>query len=89
MDAYMKEIVERLVETSTELALYKEREKIVLKALWAAEIDKAREYERYEGKYSISLDEARIDTSVIRDIYGIMPCPEAISIIKSVKGVEE
>lgn len=89
MDAYMKEIVDRLVDLSAELALYKEREKMVLKALWSAEIDKAREYERYEGRYSISLDEARIDTSVIRDIYGILPCPEAINIIKSVKEDKE
>lgn len=89
MNKITKELIDDYVKVCTELAVYKNRERQVLDLLWTAEINDAKEYERYGGKYSESIDRTTIKTSLIRNIYGIMPCPEAIKIYKSVVKEEE
>lgn len=89
MDEYIKKLFDEFVKVSKEVVLYKEREKQLVRVLWDAEIKEARDCEKYKGRYNESIDDTKIRTSTIRDIYGILPCPEALNIYKAVYASKE
>lgn len=84
MDDNVMKLINELVDTAAELAEYKQRERDLIKLLWKAEIAEAKTMVtrvRYEGleKY------AEISTAEVRDLFGIMPCPEALNILKAAR----
>ena len=82
MDDNVKNLIKEFVDVSVELERYKEREKQLCRFLWNAELKEAKDAKKYDFKYDDSLDATRVFTENVRDIFGFMPCPEAVAIFK-------
>ena len=80
MDDNVKNLIDELIDVSVELERYKEREKQLCRFLWNAELKDAKDAKKYEWKYSESLEDTNVKAMAIRDIFGFMPCPEAVDI---------
>lgn len=85
MDENTMKLVEKCLAMQAELTDLRALKKALLNFLWEAELKDAKDFERYGGKYSESVDTTRVNASDIRAIFGIMPNPEALAIYKSVK----
>lgn len=85
MDDNLKKLVDEMLDMTQQLTEYKMREKALINLLWDAELKEAKECEYYKGKYRENIDLVNVHTKKIRDIIGVMPCPEAIRIFKQVK----
>lgn len=89
MDENTMKLVEKCLAMQAELTDLRALKKALLNFLWEAELKDAKDFERYGGKYSESVDTTRVNASDIRAIFGIMPNPEALAIYKSVKSKQE
>ena len=76
------QLVTQMLEMKAALVKCQEREKQLCRFLWKAELDQAREAKKYDFMYDDTLENARVYTENIRDIFGFMPCPEAVAIFK-------
>ena len=89
MDDNTMKLVEKLISLQAELTELRTLRASLVNILWGAELKEAKDYKRYGGKYKESLDETRVFVSEIRDIFGIMPNPEAVAIFKEVEATKE
>lgn len=85
MDDNIKKLVDEMLDMQEQLTEYKMREKELIKYLWNEEILEAKSMEG-RGSYNRELeDSAFAKISEIRNIFGIMPCPEALNILKAAR----
>lgn len=87
MDDNTMKLVEKLISLQAELTELRTLRTSLVNILWDSELKTAKEAHRYGIKYTI--DDARIDVSAIRDIFGIMPNPEAVAIFKEVEATKQ
>ena len=68
-----------------ELVEMKQKQKALLKLVWAAELKDAKDQKKYGGSYG-GLDKSDVRTSEIREIFGFGPCPGAVEIYNELNG---
>lgn len=82
MDDNTKRLVEEYLDTERELAAFRAMKKQLINLLWKAELAEAVDAKKYSWKYGGSLDDTKVKTCDVRDIFGIMPNPKAVAIYK-------
>lgn len=82
MDGNTLMLVDRLIETQKKLSELQAMQRQLVTLLWKAELAEAVEAKKYSWKYGENLNDTKVKTCDVRDIFGIMPNPEAITIYK-------
>ena len=89
MDDNTMRLVEKIIAMQVEITELKTLKAAMIDLLWSAELKDAQEYKKYGGKYNESIASTQIKVAAIRNIYGIMPNPEAVAIYKEVEATKE
>lgn len=82
MDDNTKKLVEEFLDTERELAEFRAMKRQLVNLLWKAELAEAIEAKKYSWKYGENLNDTKIRVCDVREIFGIMPSPEAVAIYK-------
>lgn len=84
MDDNTLKLIEKVISLQSELSELRALRTTLVNLLWDAELGYAKEYQQYKT-YNKDIRNATVKTSDVRNIFGIMPNPEAVAIYKNVK----
>lgn len=82
MDDNTMKLVEEYIDTERELSALRAMKRQLVNLLWKAELAEAVEAKKYSWKYGENLNDTKVKTCDVREIFGIMPNPEAVAIYK-------
>lgn len=82
MDDNTKRLVEEYLDTERELAEFRAMKRQLINLLWKAELAEAVDAKKYSWKYGEKLEDTKVKTCDVREIFGIMPSPKAVTIYK-------
>ena len=85
MDDNTLMLVEKLIETQKKLSELQAMQRQLVTLLWNAELAEAVDGKKYSWKYGENLNDTKVKTCDVREIFGIMPNPEAVAIYKNAK----
>lgn len=80
MDDNTMKLVQMLIDAQAIIAKHEQEKKELIKLLWTAEMNDAKDAEKYGHRYNESLDKTTVNACAVREIFGIMPNPQAVEI---------